>query len=270
MTGDMVVREGGAIRAFDNMTAFEDAQRMAVALSESELVPKAYQGPRGVPNILIALDMAARMDLHPLDVMRNLHVIHGSPGWKTEFLIGRVNTSGRFTPLRWVETFDDEGGSTGLRCTAIDIASGEECVGPAVTYAMAKAEGWTDRKGSKWKTMPEVMLRYRAAAFWVRNFAPEISLGMKSTDELSDIGAPAGPIPTVVAEILDESDDVATGDELTRLGELLSQATGMKGAIVMQERNDFEAVLVAQDGPGVRQAIATLSERVEGAQGALL
>ena len=76
----------------------------------------------------------------------------------------------------------------------MELASGETIVGPDVTIAMAKAEGWVDKKGSKWKTMPQLMLAYRAAAFMIRTTAPEISLGMMTTEELQD---------TVDAEIVE-------------------------------------------------------------------
>lgn len=52
---------------------------------------------------------------------------------------------------------------------------------------MAKAEGWLDKAGSKWKTMPELMMRYRAAAFFGRLYAPEITMGMHTTEEVIDI-----------------------------------------------------------------------------------
>ena len=35
--------------------------------------------------------------------------------------------------------------------------------------------------------MPELMLQYRAAAFLVRTYAPEISMGMQTEEELHDI-----------------------------------------------------------------------------------
>ena len=52
---------------------------------------------------------------------------------------------------------------------------------------MAKKEGWFNKSGSKWQTMPEQMLRYRAAAFWQRVYCPEISMGFMTTEEAEDI-----------------------------------------------------------------------------------
>jgi hypothetical protein len=71
----------------------------------------------------------------------------------------------------------------------MDKQSGAILEGPTVTMEMAKAEGWLDKPGSKWKTMPELMLKYRAAAFFGRLYAPEIMMGLYSADEVVDIAA---------------------------------------------------------------------------------
>jgi hypothetical protein len=52
---------------------------------------------------------------------------------------------------------------------------------------MAESEGWTKKNGSKWRTMPNQMLRYRAAAFWQRVYCPEISMGLMTAEEAEDI-----------------------------------------------------------------------------------
>ncbi len=75
----------------------------------------------------------------------------------------------------------------GIKAVCQEKATGETLEGPVVTMDMAKAEGWVDKAGSKWKTMPELMMRYRAAAFFGRLYAPEITMGMHSTEEVIDI-----------------------------------------------------------------------------------
>jgi len=196
-----------AMRVFSGIAAFDAAQRMAKALSSSTLVPTAYQGQQGLANSLIALEMAGRMGLSPFIVMQNLHIIHGRPSWSSQFLIATVNASGRFSPLRF--RFDQEDNPTSCYAHATDKESGELLKGPAITMAMAQAEGWSTKSGSKWKAMPELMLRYRAAAFWVRLYCPEISLGLVTQEEAVDIEAvtvsevPA-PAPAAVAAIAPE------------------------------------------------------------------
>jgi hypothetical protein len=53
--------------------------------------------------------------------------------------------------------------------------------------AMAKKEGWTTKTGSKWATMPDLMISYRAAAFWGRLYASDLLLGLQTQEEVIDI-----------------------------------------------------------------------------------
>ncbi len=69
----------------------------------------------------------------------------------------------------------------------------EKLTGPLVTIALAKKEGWYNKRGkdgkeliSKWQSMPELMLRYRAAAWFVRTHAPEIAMGLQTVEEVRD------------------------------------------------------------------------------------
>ena len=55
-----------------------------------------------------------------------------------------------------------------------------------ISVEMAVKEGWYMKNGSKWKTMPEQMLRYRAASFFGRVYAPELLMGLRSVEEEKD------------------------------------------------------------------------------------
>jgi hypothetical protein len=162
------------------LSSFEMAQRQAKALSASDLVPQQYKG--NVANTLVALEIANRIGASPLMVMQNLNIIHGRPSWGSSFIIAAINGSGKFTALRFVGDL-----SKGIKAVCQEKATGELLEGPTVTMEMAKAEGWLDKAGSKWKTMPELMMRYRGAAFFGRLYAPEITMGMHSTEEVVDI-----------------------------------------------------------------------------------
>jgi hypothetical protein len=175
---------GGTISVFGDGASFGDAQRMAKALAASSLMPSAFQG--NLPNVLIALELASRIGASPLMVAQNLDIIHGRPSFRSTFLIATINGSGRFSPLRYVEHGEPGTDSWGMRAIATDLRTGEECRGPLVTIAIAKSEGWYSRKGSKWPTLTELMLCYRAAAFWCRLYAPELSLGMSTREEVVD------------------------------------------------------------------------------------
>ena len=168
-----------AIEVYSSADSFALAQRMAKSLSESTLVPQDYQ--RNIPNCLIVLEMAARIGCSPLMCAQNLDVIHGRPSWRSTFIIASINSCGKFSPLRFkmegkVDTMDRM-----CTATAIEKDTGDILEGPTVSMKMAQAEGWLAKNGSKWKTMPELMLRYRAAAFFGRLYAPEMLLGMHAS-----------------------------------------------------------------------------------------
>lgn len=171
--------------AFSNIKTFEDAQRIATALSKSNIVPQAYQG--NIPNTMVAMEMAVRLNISPLMVMQNLDIIHGKPSWRSSFIISALNSCGKFSPLRFKFEGDINTDVFGCRAFAKDLETEETIYGTKITWAMVKAEGWMDKKGSKWKTMPELMFQYRAAAFFGRVYAPDILTGMHSVDENIDV-----------------------------------------------------------------------------------
>lgn len=174
--------------AYQAVRMFETQQRMAQAYVASTIVPETYRGNIG--NCVIAIDMAQRMGANPLMVMQNLYIVHGVPAWSSKFLISCINTSGRFTPLRY--QFTGKPGTKGYGCRAYayeraDREHKEPLAGIWVTIDMAEKEGWTKKSGSKWLTMPDQMLIYRAAAFWARAYAPEISMGFLTKEEAEDV-----------------------------------------------------------------------------------
>ena len=119
-------------------------------------------------------------------VMQNLYIVHGKPAWSSTFLIACINASRKFTPLRYRMTGEKGTDTYGCVAWAID-RDGEKLESPEVTIGMAKAEGWYGKTGSKWKTMPELMLRYRAATFFARTYVPELTMGIQTQDEIIDI-----------------------------------------------------------------------------------
>lgn len=167
---------------------FEVAQRKAKALASSTIVPDTYRNNIG--NCIIALEMAERMGTPPLMVMQNLYIVHGNPAWSSKYLVGCINASKRFTTLRYEFKGEEDTPQYGCRCYAYELSDKERkepLYGDWITIDMANKEGWTKKSGSKWLTMPNQMLRYRAAAFWQRVYCPEISMGLLTAEEADDI-----------------------------------------------------------------------------------
>ena len=167
---------------------FAVMQRMAGMYASSTIVPASYSG--NVGNCVIALDIAMRLEANPLMIMQNLYVVHGNPSFSSKFLIATINASRKFTPLRY-EFRGDEGKLTySCRCYAYESSDRERTdplYGDWISLKMAEDEGWSKKNGSKWRTMPNQMMRYRAAAFWQRVYCPEISMGFLTAEEYEDI-----------------------------------------------------------------------------------
>lgn len=166
--------------------SFVSAQRMAQALASGTMVPKEYQGNIG--NCLIALDMADRLQLSPFAVMQSLYLVNGRPSWSSQFITTVINKSGRFRrPLN----FEAQGKGKDLSCIAwTEDLEGNRVEGIEVTMKMAEDEGWISKSGSKWKTMPEQMIRYRAASFFGRLHCPDLIMGVYAEDEVKSFTEP--------------------------------------------------------------------------------
>ena len=171
----------GIFGSSDNFTM---ATQMAKAFALSTIVPREYQG--NFANGLVAIDMANRLKTSPLTVMQNLDVIQGRPAWRATFLIAMINSSGKYDMELQFDEENDKNGNP-YACTCWTEKNGRKVTGIRVTMDMAIKEKWVEKNGSKWKTMPQVMLRYRAASFFSRMNCPELSNGLYSTEEVVEI-----------------------------------------------------------------------------------
>jgi len=212
---------------FGNLQSFELMQRAAKLLANSTLVPVAYrshkeikeygkvigyeENPNALSNCVVSLNMAQRMGADPLMVMQNLYIVEGRPSWSSQFIIAAINSCGRYSPLRfemtdpgeerdvtyqevkWIKGSKVESAKTikvrdrSCIAWAIEKETGQRLESPVISIAMAESEGWLTKNGSKWQTMPDVMLRYRSAAFFGKLYAPELLMGLQTAEEVGDI-----------------------------------------------------------------------------------
>lgn len=225
MSNDITTQNTPVTMGFGSLQSFEFMQRTAKMFTHSSMVPTAYramiekgygqdavvtENPSALPNCIIALNMSQRMNADPLMIMQNLHVIEGRPSWSSQFIIAAINSCGRYSPLRfdivqgpeldasyttfeWVDRKKVAKVSkvrvknTSCIAWAIELATNTRLESPAVTMEMAVNEGWYGKNGSKWQSMPDLMLRYRSAAFFGRIYAPELLMGLPSAEETRDV-----------------------------------------------------------------------------------
>jgi len=184
---------------YQSQNSFEFAQRQAKSLCESNLVPQSYQGQKGLPNCLVALEMSKRMNLSPLTVMQNLNIIHGTPSWSAQFISSQILGCGRFTNFDYIVS--GQGETLEVQCIAKRVEDQKIVKGTPVSMRMAKLEGWT--RNSKYQSMPELMLRNRAATFFGRQYIPDLLLGVQTSEEVVDI-QPLNVTPETDKEILND------------------------------------------------------------------
>ena len=182
MTTEITKTEGES-SIYQTTDSFEFAQRQAKSLCQSQLVPTQYQGQDGLPNCLVALEMSKRMNLSPLTVMQNLNVIHGKPTWSAQFITSNIIGCGRFTNFDYL--VKGQGETLEVQCVATRLEDKKQVKGTAVSMGMARQEGWT--KNPKYSSMPELMLRNRAATFFGRQYIPDLLLGVQTSEEVVDI-----------------------------------------------------------------------------------
>ena len=223
---------------------FSLMQRQAALFASSPLIPQHLRNgtpQQAMANCYIAMTIADRMGEDRMTVMQNIHIVHGTAGFKAQYMIARANASGKFKDsIDW----EVNGKGQDLSVTAFaTLASTGRRVSFTVDMAMAKAEGWT--KNSKYQTLPELMLRYRSGTFLVRLYAPEVMLGYQTAEEIDDTGFAAMPAtapltgqalleqaredepdtnddrgePLTLAQALDE---IAAAPDVDRLGELVA------------------------------------------------
>lgn len=166
---------------------FELEQRKAKAFVATDFFPAHLRKGNETANIgtaIIVLDLAQRMNIGALEVAQSIYIIHGKPSFETKFLVARLNSSGLLKGR--LQTIVSPDGNS-AHCEAIDAQTGQLLKGTTITMEMARREGWLSKNGSKWQTMPELMMKYRAQSFFINEFFPEVKYGLKTSDEAEDI-----------------------------------------------------------------------------------
>lgn len=180
-----------------NKTDFElfgDNYRMATQIAKSDIIPDNYKNKP--QNVVIALGMSQKLGLDCFTVMQNLNIVRGKTSWSGSFCKTLIEKCGRFGEID-LEYIGEKGKDNyGCKVVTTRKSDGKKIEGPLVDINMAKAEKWTTN--TKWVTMPELMLGYRAMSFFARVYCPEALNGVYTTEEIEDIQ----PVKRVVEDVL--------------------------------------------------------------------
>lgn len=258
---------------------FEHVQRIAKVYAMSPLFPEHLRKggiETAVANAILVINMADRLSEEALTVAQNIYFVSGKPGWSSTYLIAKANQHGVFKdPIDWKVT----GSGDTLSLTAFGVLLG---TGKRVEFtcdmAMAKAEGWT--KNSKYKSMPEVMLRYRSAAFLIRFYCPEILIGVPAQVEVElttkDVTpgdyVPTTPAPKAETKAVEEAETVTEPEAVKetlhdeKTGEVTEDSSDGEAAADLEQFKNLVTMIVTdlQDGATVEQVTEIYGPQIEG------
>ena len=185
----ITVQDNGPMSILLDTGKFEHLWRISNAFASSDMVPDHCKGKPH--NCFVLCQLAIRLEIDPFTMMQSCYVVHGKPGVEAKLAIALCNrlVGTKNAPFRDRIQWEFTGKGKDRECTAFahDRISGDRCEA-TVNIAMAQAEGWMSKSGSKWKTMPDVMLRYRSARFLVRFYCEDVMMGLNYTkEELEDM-----------------------------------------------------------------------------------
>ena len=189
---------------WENKDAFNQILRAADMLSKTSIIPQSYQGKP--QDCFVAIEMANRMGVSPMVVMQNMYVVKGKPSWAGQACTMLINSCGKFKDVKHIYTGEKGKPNRGCYVTATRISDGSQVDGVEVTMQMAQAEGWTSN--SKWRNMPELMLAYRASAFFARVYCPEAMMGVQTAEEVYDADStPINAAASLTAALKGETEE---------------------------------------------------------------
>ena len=171
-----------SVNPYTDKQAFNDLFVVANQLAKSDIVPQNYQNKP--TNCIIALEVANRMGISPIFVMQQTSVVRGKLSWSGQACSMLVNAYPKFKNVRLVYVGKEGTPERGAYVTAVRKDTGEEVKGTTVTMKMAEVEKWTDN--SKWRSMPEQMLGYRAYTFFERLYCADALNGFMTEGEPED------------------------------------------------------------------------------------
>lgn len=157
--------------------------RYSEILADSNVIPAHYRKQKS--DIFVAAQTAYRMNLDPLMVMQGTYIIKGKLGMTSAFAISLANSSGVLNGgIRY--KIEDKGIDLKVTAFATYKENNEE-ISYTISMKEAQAEGWTSNP--KYRTLPELMLRYRSAILLIRTHIPQVLNGMHTVEELKDVEA---------------------------------------------------------------------------------
>lgn len=223
-------------------TTMADVMEFSKMLSESSMVPKAYQGKP--QDIMVCVQWGYELGLAPMQALQNIAVINGKPSVYGDAMAALVQASPVCEGIE--ETLENEGSANPV---AVCIAKRKNRTPVIAKFSVEDAvrAGLWGKQGP-WTAYPKRMLQMRARGFALRDAFPDVLKGLISAEEAEDYPTensskpvkditpmPANPLdliappaelePVAVAEVVDDVIDVELQNDSAESAEPSAEPT---------------------------------------------
>jgi hypothetical protein len=246
----------------NKIEVMKEALRFSEIMAQSDIIPTHYRGKPA--NVFIAMQTAFRTNLDPMQVMQNTFIVSGKLGMSSTFAISLANSSGLFEGgIR----YRIEGAGDDLKVTAYANLkkSGAE-ISYTISMREAQAENWT--KNPKYRTLPELMLRYRSATLLIRTHVPEVINGMHMVEEIEDIQIAKNITPKTESlnsklDSLISAPNLESNDHVEKLEVQSSEKLEELGALVLKHNISDKTISKWCDKAGVSSINELDNKKIE-------
>ncbi len=240
-----------------------EAMEFSKMLSESSMVPRAYQGKP--QDIMVCVQWGYELGLAPMQALQNIAVINGKPSVYGDAMAALVQAS---PVCEGIDEHIEGDGTTNPVAICVAKRKGRNPVIAKFSVEDAKRAGLWGKQGP-WTQYPKRMLQMRARGFALRDAFPDVLKGLISAEEAEDyptenngksikditpmpanpldlIAPPAEPEPIEIQEIVDGVVEIMNQ---TPVEDLIASGKAF-----------FDAVMAAQDTDELQNAPAESAE----------
>lgn len=210
--------------------SLDQQYKIATSLAHAgEAVPKVYRNNPGA--VLLALGWAGQHDVDVLTAIQNVSFIGGRAVVDATLQRGLLRRHGYTVAIPEATN----------ETATVEIHQGDRLLGTA-TYTWADAETAKLTVKDNWKQNPGDMLVARATTRAIRRFAPDVLLGMVSSDELDEpadlteaMPGQTAPDPVEAVELITRKD--AKARVIADLVPILGEVDAIARAAVIWENH---------------------------------
>lgn len=186
-------------------TYAEFIDKTAERMSASKTIPNSFQGKENLPALKQVLNKAILLGKEPSTLLDYAYVIGNKVALETTMLLILFNESGKWSILEVEEDEGEdieveykekengsfvnktwEGKNKRVRAFATQLSNNKTYYGPWISMELAINAGWYAKDNSQWKSDPDNMLRKRAKARFIKEYAPQVVAGMSTVEDAKD------------------------------------------------------------------------------------